>query len=346
MLTLDPTRLRDLVLPLSTTWLLADCMEARGKQDLWRRQKPQLLAALRELAVIQSVESSNRIEGVTVSAERLRPLVLRGARPRDRSEEELAGYRRALQWIFTRKRPVEITPAIVLHLHALAQHGAPDAGKLKARDNEIIEILPSGGRRVRFRPTPPADTPAALRTLCTNFARVTADGLLPPLLALATFVFDLLCIHPFRDGNGRVARLATVLLLRQNGFDVPRFVSIERLIEERKEEYYATLAACSVGWHESRNEITPWWNFLLAVIRAAYRLFEQQITSSAARPSRSHLIRQAVLARPDSFTLAELAAEFPSASPQLIRKVLAGMKAEGLVRLEGRGRGAIWRVRH
>ncbi len=344
MLTLTSGRLSELTLPMSTSWLLADCMEARGKQDLWLRQKPEVIEILRERAIIQSVESSNRIEGVTVPGERLRPLVLGRSKPRDRSEEELAGYRRALEWIFTRKRPVEITPAVVQHLHGLAQHGAGAAGKIKTRDNEIVEILPSGDRRVRFRPTPAAQTKAALGELCDGYRRACDEPVLPALLTVATFVFDLLCIHPFRDGNGRVSRLATILLLVQHGFHVARFISIERLIEDRKEDYYATLHQCSAAWHEGSNEIVPWWNFFLGVTRAAYRAFEEQVSTTTSRSAKSGLIRQDILGRPDSFTLAELAAELPSTSTQLIKKVLAELKRTGQVELKGRGRGAVWRV--
>lgn len=344
MLALASERLRQLSLPIGTSWLLADCMEARGKQDLWMRQKPQVIEALRELAIIQSVESSNRIEGVTVAADRLRPLVLGRAKPRDRSEEELAGYRRALEWIFTRKRKVAVTPAVIQHLHALAQQGAGDAGKLKTRDNEIIEILPSGGRRVRFNPTPAAQTPKMLATLCAAYERLCMDEALPPLLTLATFVFDLLCIHPFRDGNGRVSRLTTVLLLGQHGFQVGRFISLERLTEQRKEDYYAALQRCSEGWRHGENEIVPWWNFLLGVIRSAYRAFEEQVTASKSRPGKTELVRRAVLAQPEAFTLADIAAQVPAVSRQLIKKVLATLKEDGRVQVVGRGRGAFWQV--
>src|SRR5229473_6118997 len=151
MLTLDPNKLADLAIPIATGWLLGACMEARGKQELWIRQKPQVLAVLREQAIIQSVESSNRIEGVTVAANRLRPLVVEKAKPRDRSEEELAGYRAARDWIFSRKNRVAITPDVIRRLHALAQGGSSgDAGEWKKRDNEMIEILPNGERTIRF----------------------------------------------------------------------------------------------------------------------------------------------------------------------------------------------------
>ena len=153
MLTLDPGRLARQAIPVATGWLLGACMEARGKQDLWLRQKPEVLEALREQAMIQSSESSNRIEGITVAANRLRPLVIGRARPRDRSEEELAGYRAALDWIFSRKTRVAITPEVIRRLHAVTQGGSSgDAGEWKKHDNEIIEILPSGGRSLRFVP--------------------------------------------------------------------------------------------------------------------------------------------------------------------------------------------------
>lgn len=344
MLTLSYERIRKLSLPIGTSWLLGDCMEARGKQDLWVRQKPEVLKALRELAMIQSVESSNRIEGVTVAADRLRPIVIGHARPRDRSEEELAGYRRGLDWIFTRKRTVAVTPAVIQHLHKLAQQGAGDAGKLKVRDNEIIEVLPSGGRRVRFKPTPAAQASLKLEKLCAAYEGIRERQSLPLLLTIATFVFDLLCIHPFRDGNGRVSRLVTLLLLQLDGFEVGRYISLESLIEQRKEDYYAVLGRCSVGWHSGENEIIPWWNFFLGIVRSAYQGLEEQVASAPVRRGKSELICRIVLGRPDAFSLAEIAAEIPSASPQLIKKVLGSMKRAGLVTLVGRGRGAEWRV--
>lgn len=153
MLTLDPGKLANLPIPIGTAWLLGACMEARGKQDLWIRQKPEVLAVLREQAIVQSAESSNRIEGVTVEASRLRPLVIGRSRPRDRSEEELAGYRTALEWIFSRKNPAAMTPDAIRRLHALAQGGSSgDAGEWKKRDNEVVEILPNGERSVGFVP--------------------------------------------------------------------------------------------------------------------------------------------------------------------------------------------------
>jgi len=230
MLSLNPDALAELSIPVGTGWLLGACMEARGKQDLWIRQKPEVLAALREQAIIQSVESSNRIEGVTIAPARLRPVVLGNAPPRDRSEEELAGYRQALDWIFSRQRRVPLTPAVIQRLHALAQGGfSGDAGAWKQRDNEIIEILPNGEKKVRFVPTPAKDTPKAVAALCLSYREIGDEQRLPPLLVVATFVLDLLCIHPFRDGNGRVSRLTATLLLQSSGFQVDALAPIKRL---------------------------------------------------------------------------------------------------------------------
>ena len=164
------------------------------------------------------------------------------------------------------------------------------------------------------------------------------------MLLVATFVFDFLCIHPFRDGNGRVSRLVTTLLLQSHGFQVACYISLERLIEESKEDYYRILGECSNGWHEGRNEILPWWNYFLGVVRSAYKELETQVTSAAVRPAKGDMVRRIVLEQAGEFTLADLSAQLPSASPQLIKKVLNELKGPGRVRLAGRGRGAKWNV--
>ena len=342
MLSLDPERLARAVLPVSTGWLLADCMEARGKQDLWTRQKPEVLRSLREQAVVQSAESSNRIEGVTVLPDRLRPLLLGKARPRDRSEEEVLGYRNALRWIFTRKTPPPVGPDTIRHLHALCQGGqSGDAGRWKERDNEIQEVLPDGSRSVRFRATTAKETPAAMKRLCGNLSRIEEEGRFPALLADLAFVFDLSCVHPFRDGNGRVCRLATVLLLQRHGFEVGRYVSLERLVEESKEGYYEALRSSSEGWHAGRNDLLPWWNFSLTILRRAYEEFRRHV-ERAESSGKTELVLAEVERQVGRFALADLSSRLPSVSRQMVKKVLAGLKAQGRLRLQGRGRGARW----
>ncbi len=345
MLTLREQTFGKAALPVSTSWLLADCMEFRGKQDLWDRQRPEMLEALRQQAMIQSVESSNRIEGVTVSSDRLAPLVLHKAKPRDRSEEELSGYRRALDWVYSRKASIPIDARTIRHLHALSHAGAGDAGEFKSRDNEIIEILPNGQRRVRFKPTAAKQTAAAVDQLCDAYHQLVTSESAPPLLVVSTMVFDLLCIHPFRDGNGRVSRLLTTLLLLQHGFTVGRYVSLERLVEESKEDYYHALGVCSQGWHEGHNPILPWWNHSLGVLRRAYVEFSRQVERSAGQPVKTEMVRRVIQGQAGPFTLADIQSQLPGISPPLLKKVLAEMKAAGQVSLTGRGRGARWTIR-
>jgi len=317
----------------------------QGKQELWTRQRPEVLAALREQAVIQSVESSNRIEGVTIPGDRLRPVVLGKSRPRDRSEEELAGYRKALDWVFSRRFGVPVEPKVVLRLHAMAQGGfSGDFGQWKQRDNEIIEFLPDGERTVRFKPTSAKETPQAIEDLCRNCRHASHEPGIPPLLTVATFVFDFLCIHPFRDGNGRVSRLLTTLLLLQHDFEVGRYVSLERIVEESKADYYRVLGECSTGWHDGTNAIVPWWHYFLGFLRRAYQQFAAQVESTSRRPAKGELVGNAILSQVGPFTLGDLRGQLPGVSVQQVKKVLGEMKKAGQVRLTGRGRGARWNV--
>jgi Fic family protein len=337
------SKANEIQIPVSTSWLLASCMEARGKQDLWKRQKPELLKALRDQAIVQSVESSNRIEGVTVDANRLRPLVLGNARPQDRSEEEIAGYGKALDWIFTSRRPIQIVPSTILKMHSLAQGGMTgDAGKWKSRDNEIIEIRPDGERVVRFVPTSAKKTSGAIEGLCHEYREAAELKSLPELLLVGSFVLDLLCIHPFRDGNGRVSRLMTTLLLEQNGFVVSKYISLERLIEESRDSYYQSLFESSQGWHDSNHDVAPWWDFFLSIVNRAYREFSEAVESREAGPGKTALVREVIMGMEGQFSLSEIRAQLPSVSEQLIRRVLQQMKIDGRLKLEGHGRGARW----
>ncbi|MBI4538040.1 MAG: Fic family protein [Gemmatimonadetes bacterium] len=197
-------RLAKLSLPAGTVWLLTDIAEAKGKQELYAKQAPQVLKALRETALVQSVESSNRIEGVTVPAARLRPLVVGRARPRDRSEGEIQGYRRALELIHTQARDLPVTLDVLRRLHRIAQYGAADAGEWKQIENEIIEHRQGAPPVVRFRPASVAETPGAVDELCLCYRHGLAQEPTPPLVAIAALVLDFLCIHPFRDGIGQV----------------------------------------------------------------------------------------------------------------------------------------------
>lgn len=266
--------LAHLRLPLASVWLMSDVAEAKGRQDLHLDKPLEVLTSLRETALVQSVESSNRIEGVTVAPDRLRPLVLENAPPRDRSEEEIRGYRQALEQIHAEAGELAITPELLQRLHATIQEGSGDAGQWKRVDNEIIELREGAPPLVRFRPVKVAETPAAVEELCLLYRHALNQSLAPPLVAIAALVFDFLCIHPFRDGNGRISRLLTLLALYQHGYEVGRYISLERLIEESRAEYYDVLHRSSEGWHEGRHDLLPWLNFFLATLKRAYRELE------------------------------------------------------------------------
>src|SRR5262245_30450874 len=201
MMSFRSGHLANLSLPLSSVWLLTDIAEAKGRQDLYTRQAPRLLEALRETALVQSVESSNRIEGVTVAPDRLRPLVLENAKPRNRSEEEIRGYRRALDLIHTGARDLEVTPELFQRLHKLVQEGSGDAGQWKQVENDLVEFPTEGPPIVRFTPVKVSETLSAVEELCLAYRYALNQNMAPPLLLAGALVFDFLCIHLFRDGN-------------------------------------------------------------------------------------------------------------------------------------------------
>ena len=232
MMSFRGTGLAEMRLPLGTVWLLESLAESKGRQALHEKQSPQILKALRELAMVESAESSNRIEGVIVEHDRLRPLVLRNSRPRGRSEEEIVGYRKALSWVHATHAKIGIEPGTFRRLHALAQGGTSgDAGQWKQTQNDIIEVDPSGRRVVRFRPVEPTEVPVSMDELCVAYRHSIEQLRVTPLLATACLVLDFLCIHPFRDGNGRVARLMALLALYHHGYEVgPRRPALVQLL--------------------------------------------------------------------------------------------------------------------
>jgi Fic family protein len=244
--------------------------ESKKKQALYDKQPRRILKSLQETEVVEGTESSNRIDGVTVELERVRPLVLGNGRPRDRSEEEIVGYRNALSWVHGNHDKVPIEPETFKRLHALAQEGTVgDAGQWKESQNEIIELDPEGRLEIRFEPVEPALVPAAVEELCLAYNHSIDQLKITPLLAVACLVFDFLCIHPFREANGRVSRLLTLLALYHHGHNVGRYISLERIIEQSKESYYEALQTSSVGWHDGSHDIMPWVQYFLSTIHTA-----------------------------------------------------------------------------
>jgi Fic family protein len=318
--------------------------EFRGRQILYQRQSPEVLETLRRAAMIQSVESSNRIEGVTVAPERLEPLVQGKTAPKDRSESEVAGYRDVLAEIHARADRMVLSAKLILDFHRRMYALTPEkGGHWKEKDNAILEVRPDGRQVVRFRPVSALATPEYVTELCKLYHRTLDRHEVEPLLLVASFALDFECIHPFQDGNGRVGRLLTLLLLYQGGFEVGRYISLERIVEESKETYYEALHRASQRWHEARHDLRPWWDYSLGTLIAAYKEFEDRVgTITMARGAKREMVRHAISRLPTRFRLADLQHNCPGVSYPTLKRALADLQQEKRVRCLGKGRDAEW----
>jgi Fic family protein len=268
-------------IPGSTAWYLDSLGQFRGKQELYTRQSPRKLRILREHAIIESAVSSNRIEGVSVDPSRVQSVLL-ASKPlfRDRDEEEIRGYRDALAWIHEHSSEIPLDESTLKRMHAMARGQIWDAGQCKEKDGGIIERHANGQERIRFKPTPANDTAVAMVKLIDTWKQCLREKWTPPAVALAAFNLDFLCIHPFRGGNGRVSRLALLFQSYHAGMDVGRYISLERLIEQNKERYYETLEQVSVGWHEGNHDPWPFINYVLSILKIAYRNSKKGLVKS------------------------------------------------------------------
>jgi len=319
--------------------------EYRGRQDLYIRQTPEVLESLRRVSMVESVESSNRLEGITASPRRLKALLLKSVRPRDRSEQEIAGYQDALNLIHESGEDMPFSVGIVRQLHSTIYRYLPqDGGKWKAVDNTIVERGSRGETtRVRFEAVPAVATPGAMDALVSLYSEAIEEHPMEPLVVVPLAVLDFLCIHPFTDGNGRVARLLTLLLLYHHGIEVGRYISLERIFEESREAYYDTLERSSLGWHEAAHDAMPWIGYFWGVLIRAYREFERRVgTIRNGRGGKSERVRDAVCRRNAPFAISDIVVDCPGVSLETIRSVLRKMRDEGLLTLEGRGRGSRW----
>jgi Fic family protein len=331
-------------IPASTSWYLADLGEARGKQDLFTKQSPQKLKVLRENAMIESAVSSNRIEGVTVNQTRIRTLVFGKPALRDRDEEEVRGYRDALKLIHEQGKRLPISEETVMNLHRLCRGDIWDAGKYKEKDGDIIERYPDGREKVRFKPVEATKTPTFMRELIEIWDRCLLERWVHPLITVAAFNLDFLCVHPFRDGNGRVSRLLLLLQCYHLGYEVGRYISLERLIEQNKERYYETLEQSSEGWHEGKHDPWPYVNFILYTLKTAYKEFEERVGQiKGPRGSKTELVEAAIQKFSSPFMLSDVERSCPGVSRDMIRKVLRDLQKSGHVECLGRGPGAPWR---
>lgn len=330
-------------IPSVTSWYLADLGEARGKQELFTKQAPQRLKALREHALIESAVSSNRIEGVTVDQTRVRTIVLGKSHLRDRDEEEVRGYRNALKLIHEQGNKLKVSEEIILKLHKLARGEIWDTGKYKEKESDIIEKYPDGRSRVRFKTVSAARTPSYMAQLIELWKDGIREQWVHPLIALAAFNLDFLCIHPFRDGNGRVSRLLLLLQLYHLGYEVGCYISIERIIEQNKDRYYETLEQSSQRWHEGKHDPWPYINYVLFTVKAAFQEFEERVgQTTSPKGAKTELITGAIMRSIGSFRVADIQKECPGVSVDMIRRVLKSLQAEKRVKCLGRGQNAKW----
>lgn len=346
MKSLDPVFLDHLTLTPSHGSILRALGEHRGEQELFSQQVPEALETLRTVALVESTESSNRLEGVIAAPDRLRDVVLRDATPADRSEQEIAGYRDALALIHDSAHHMPFSVNVIQQLHAMLYRYQPGSGgHWKATQNDIVERGRDGSiTRVRFRPVSPVATPGAMEDLITQWNRAH-DRQREPLLLIPLAVLDFLCIHPFTDGNGRTARLLTLLLLYRSGYTVGRYISLERVIEDSRDTYYEALEASSQGWHEGHHDPFPWLEYWWGTLLRAYGEFRERTGRlMTARGSKTALVEAAVERRLRPFAISELEDDCPGVSRDMIRHVLRRLRDEGRVQVRGRGRGAKWEV--
>ena len=319
--------------------------EFQGKQQLYSVQLPEVLKGLQKAATIESTESSNRLEGVIISTQRLHALMLKDATPRSRSEQEIAGYRDALNLIHESGKEMPFSEGTIRQLHGLMYRYMPQpGGQWKATNNDIIERQPDGRSRVRFAPVSAHLTPMAMADLIARYRSALDQHLADPLVLVPLAILDFLCIHPFPDGNGRMARLLTLQLLYHFDYAVGRFISLERLFEESKETYYETLEASSQGWHDGQHDSMPWLNYFWGVLLRAYREFETRVgTLEHGHGAKGERVRSEVLRRQHPFAISDIEEACPGVSRDMVRHVLRTMKDEGLITPEGKGRAAKWR---
>lgn len=318
---------------------IAKIHEYKGRQELFVRQKKEKLEKLVEIAKIQSTESSNKIEGIVSTNTRIKQLVQDKTTPRNRDEKEIMGYRDVLNIVHENYEYIPVTPNYILQLHKyLYQYANPDfGGKFKNSQNYIVANLADGTSRTLFTPLSPVETPNAIQELCDTFNKAMNLGEIEPLLLIINFIKDFLCIHPFNDGNGRMSRLLTTLLLYRSGFVVCKYISLEKKIEKTKDTYYDVLEESSENWNERKNDNTPFVKYLLGIILSAYREFEERLNLIDDKLSAIEMVEKVAKARLGKFTKSDIQEECPSLARQTIEKALKQLCDSGKLEKKGSG---------
>lgn len=341
MRTLDyKTEYRKLLSPEIVSYL-AQIHEQKGQQNLFIEAQEDALSELLEIALIQSTEASNRIEGIVTTDDRLKKIVMNKTTPKGRSEREIAGYRDVLTTIHENYDYIPIKPGMILQLHRDLYRfsNSPIGGSFKNSDNIIAEQLPDGTKRVRFQPVPAWETAEAIDTICDAFQKALDDTEMDPLLLIPMFILDFLCIHPFNDGNGRMSRLLTLLLLYRSGYFVGKYISIERLIADSKETYYEALQDSSMQWHEGENDYLPFVRYMLGIVIAAYREFSSRVDILVSKGlSKPERVQEIIRRTTGRITKKQIMNQCPDISQKTVERALKDLLDNGDIVKIGGGR--------
>ena len=323
---------------------IAAIHEMKGKQDLYIRQKPQELEKLVEIAKVQSTETSNEIEGIRTTNTRLKQLLSEKTTPRTRDEEEIAGYRDVLNVIHESYEYIPVTANYLLQLHKIlySHSGKSIGGKFKNVQNYISGIDANGKEYTIFTPLAPYETPPAIDEICEQFNRAIAEGDVDPLILIPIFIHDFLCIHPFNDGNGRMSRLLTTLLLYRCGYSVGKYISLEAKIAKNKNLYYTSLSDAQIGWHEGNDDPNAFIKYLLGTIISAYRDFEDRMELIAEKLPAIDMVRKAVHSQIGKITKTQICELCPSLSASSVEVVLKKLVANGELIKQGAGRSTFY----
>ena len=324
--------------------LIAAVYKEAGKQELYLKQRPEELKKLVEIAKIQSTEASNAIEGIVTTNTRIRQLVEEKTAPRNRSEQEIAGYRDVLSIIHESYDVIPVTRNYILQFHKIlySHTNNPMAGQTKNVQNYISATYPDGHTEILFTPLAPYETPTALDQICEEYRRVIGNAELEPLIAIPVFIHDFLCIHPFNDGNGRMSRLLTTLLLYQSGFYVGKYISLEAKIANNKDLYYEALGVSQSGWHTGEDDPVPFIKYLLGTILAAYRDFEDRFAIVEKKLPALEMVRMAAQNKIGRFAKQDIRELCPSLSISSVEGALRKLVASGDLQREGSGKNTCY----
>ena len=324
--------------------LIAAIYKEAGKQELYLKQRPEELEKLVEIAKIQSTEASNAIEGIVTTNTRIKQLVEEKTTPRNRDEQEIAGYRDVLSIIHESFDAISLSRNYILQLHKImySHTNNPMAGQTKNVQNYISATYPDGHTEILFTPLAPFETPEALDKICDEYNRVIGNMELEPLIAIPIFIHDFLCIHPFGDGNGRMSRLLTALLLYRSGYVVGKYISIENKIAKNKELYYKALEECQEGWHENKEDVTPFVKYMLRVILAAYRDFEERVELVSEKLPAKEIVRRAVYSKIGKLSKSDIVELCPSIGVKSVELALKQLVDDGVLLKKGSGRATFY----